>query len=151
MSTPTITKVCVYPVAGRDCMELNLSGAHGPYFTRNVVVLEDSAGHRGIGEVPGGTKITQTIEDAKAMVLGTSLGAYKNVLQAISKRFSGRDTAGRGLQTFDLRTTVHAVTAIETARAASTGSALLSRSRNARMNSGPSSRRASTARSLAGP
>jgi len=115
MSTPTITKVSVYPVAGRDCMELNLSGAHGPYFTRNVVVLEDSAGNRGIGEVPGGAKITQTLEDAKSMVLGTSLGNYKNVLQAISKKFGARDTGGRGLQTFDLRTTVHAVTAIETA------------------------------------
>ena len=29
----------VYPVAGKDCMELNLSGAHAPYFTRNVVIL----------------------------------------------------------------------------------------------------------------
>jgi glucarate dehydratase len=115
MSTPTITKIAIYPVAGRDCMELNLSGAHGPYFTRNVVVLEDSSGNRGIGEVPGGTKITQTLEDAKSMVLGASLGDYKNILAAISKKFSGRDTGGRGLQTFDLRTTVHAVTAIETA------------------------------------
>ena len=36
---PTITKMEVWPVAGKDCMELNLSGAHAPYFTRNVVVL----------------------------------------------------------------------------------------------------------------
>jgi len=34
-----ITKMEVFPVAGHDCMELNLSGAHGPYFTRNVVIL----------------------------------------------------------------------------------------------------------------
>ena len=113
MSTPTITNMMVYPVAGRDCMEMNLSGAHGPYFTRNIVILEDSAGNRGVGEVPGGTKITQTLEDAKSLVIGSSLGNYKNVLKAIATTFSGRDSGGRGQQTFDQRTTVHAVTAVE--------------------------------------
>ena len=34
MSTPTITNMMVYPVAGRDCMEMNLSGAHGPWRAR---------------------------------------------------------------------------------------------------------------------
>ena len=56
MSIPTIAQVDVYPVAGHDCMELNLSGAHGPYFTRNVVIITDSDGNVGIGEVPGGEK-----------------------------------------------------------------------------------------------
>ncbi|GAB2474511.1 enolase C-terminal domain-like protein [Xylanimonas ulmi] len=115
MTTPTIVKADVYPVAGRDCMELNLSGAHGPWFTRNVVILEDSAGNRGVGEVPGGQKITSTISDAFPLVIGSSLGQYKNVLSAIGGRFADRDSGGRGLQTFDLRTTVHAVTAIESA------------------------------------
>ena len=46
----------VIPVAGRDSMLLNLSGAHGPFFTRNLVVLTDSAGRTGVGEVPGGEK-----------------------------------------------------------------------------------------------
>ena len=30
--------------AGRDDMLLNLSGAHGPYFTRNLLILTDSSG-----------------------------------------------------------------------------------------------------------
>ena len=48
MKTPKIVKATVYPVAGHDCMELNLSGAHAPYFTRNILVLEDSRRqHRG--------------------------------------------------------------------------------------------------------
>ena len=68
MTAPTVVSVDVYPVAGRDCMELNLSGAHGPYFTRNVVVLTDSTGAVGVGEVPGGEKITATIEDAREIV-----------------------------------------------------------------------------------
>ena len=44
--TPKIVGMEVYPVAGRDSMLLNLSGAHAPYFTRNVLVLEDSGKHR---------------------------------------------------------------------------------------------------------
>ena len=54
----------VIPVAGNDSMLLNLSGAHAPFFTRNVVVLTDDAGHTGAGEVPGGEQIRQVLEDA---------------------------------------------------------------------------------------
>lgn len=115
MSQPTIVKYSVYPVAGRDCMELNLSGAHGPYFTRNVVVLKDSEGRTGLGEVPGGEKITQTLRDAESLVLGASVGDYKRVLREIGDAFRDHDTGGRGTQTYDLRTTVHAVTAVESA------------------------------------
>ena len=67
-STPTIKRLQVIPVAGRDGMLLNLSGAHGPFFTRNIVILTDSSGNTGIGEVPGGEKIRQTIEDAKPWI-----------------------------------------------------------------------------------
>lgn len=115
MATPTVEKLEVYPVAGHDSMELNLSGAHGPYFTRNIVVLTDSTGATGIGEVPGGEKITRTIEEAAPLVVGSTLSEYKNVLREIQEKFADRDAGGRGLQTFDLRTTVHAVTAIESA------------------------------------
>ena len=31
-ATPTVTELRVIPVAGRDSMLLNLSGAHGPFF-----------------------------------------------------------------------------------------------------------------------
>ncbi|WP_328664865.1 enolase C-terminal domain-like protein [Streptomyces sp. NBC_00328] len=112
---PTITEFSVYPVAGRDCMELNLSGAHGPYFTRNVVVLKDSEGRTGLGEVPGGEKITRTLRDAGSLVLGAKVGDHQRVLREIGDRFGDRDAGGRGTQTFDLRTTVHAVTAVESA------------------------------------
>ena len=61
--TPPVADMRVIPVAGRDSMLLNLSGAHGPFFTRNVVVLRDSSGHTGVGEVPGGEKIRQTLGD----------------------------------------------------------------------------------------
>jgi len=96
-------------------MLLNLSGAHGPFFTRNLLLLTDSAGRTGIGEVPGGEKIRQTLEDSRGLVLGQPLGALQQVLQNVHKTFADRDSGGRGLQTFDLRTTIHAVTAIECA------------------------------------
>ena len=115
MTQPVVTRMSVYPVAGRDAMLLNLSGAHAPYFTRNVVVLEDSEGRTGLGEVPGGEAITRTLRDAGRLVVGARVGDYKRVLRAIGSEFADRDAGGRGAQTFDLRTTVHAVTALESA------------------------------------
>jgi glucarate dehydratase len=105
----------VIPVAGSDSMLLNLSGAHSPYFTRNVVLLTDDAGHTGAGEVPGGATIHQVLEDAGTAILGRPIASYLEILQTIWTRFGDRDTGGRGLQTFDMRTTVHAVTAVESA------------------------------------
>ena len=110
--TPTIVKMDVYPVAGRDSMLLNLSGAHAPYFTRNVVVLTDSTGATGVGEVPGGQKITAALEEAKPLVIGSSLGEYKNTLLKVKAALRDEGDV-RGAQTFDLRTGVHVVTAVE--------------------------------------
>ncbi len=114
-STPVITHMQVIPVAGHDSMLLNLSGAHAPYFTRNIVILKDNSGHTGVGEIPGGEKIRQTLEDASVLVIGKTLGEYKNVMNAVRNQFADRDASGRGLQTFDLRTTIHVVTGIEAA------------------------------------
>jgi glucarate dehydratase len=112
-SAPVVTAMRVIPVAGHDSMLLNLSGAHGPFFTRNIVILEDSAGHTGLGEVPGGEKIRETIEDARELVVGQPIGAYNNTLNEVRRRFADRDAGGRGNQTFDMRVTIHAVTALE--------------------------------------
>ncbi len=113
--TPLIVGMRVIPVAGHDSMLLNLSGAHGPFFTRNVVILTDNAGNTGVGEVPGGEKIRRVLEDARTLVVGKLLASYNQVLNAVRSQFADYDSSGRGLQTFDLRTTVHAVTAIESA------------------------------------
>ena len=115
MSTPKVTDLQVIPVAGRDSMLLNLSGAHAPYFTRNLVLLTDSDGHTGVGEVPGGERIRQTIEDARPLIVGQPIGDHLRLLQQARHHFADRDSGGRGLQTFDLRVTIHAVTALESA------------------------------------
>jgi len=111
--TPTIIQMEVFPVAGKDSMLLNLSGAHSPYFTRNIVILTDSEGKTGVGEVPGGEKITKALEGAKPLVIGTSVGDYKNTLLKVKESLQGKEDDVRGAQTFDLRTGVHVVTAIE--------------------------------------
>ncbi len=112
---PKVTGMRVVPVAGHDSMLLNLSGAHGPFFTRNLVILEDEAAHVGVGEVPGGEAIRKTLEDSVPLVVGQPLGAYHAVLNAIRGRFADRDSGGRGQQTFDQRIAIHAVTAVEAA------------------------------------
>ena len=114
-STPLVQRMQVIPVAGQDGMLLNLSGAHGPFFTRNLVLITDSSGHSGVGEVPGGEKIRQTLEDARPLIEGQPIGQYNALLNAMRRRFADRDSGGRGQQTFDLRVAIHAVTAVESA------------------------------------
>jgi len=111
----TVAEMQVIPVAGHDSMLLNLSGAHGPFFTRNIVLLKDSDGRTGAGEVPGGERIRQTLEEARELVVGARVADVQNVTTTILRQFGERDAGGRGLQTFDLRTTVHAATAVEAA------------------------------------
>ena len=114
MAVPIITEMEIWPVAGKDSMELNLSGAHGPFFTRNITVLRTNTGETGIGEVPGGKKIAKALEDVRHLVIGTSVANYKQTLLNVKKWLDEniRDDT-RGLQTFDLRTGVHVLTAIE--------------------------------------
>lgn len=115
MSTPTVARVEVVPVAGHDSMLLNLSGAHGPFFTRNLVVLTDSDGREGLGEVPGGEAIRATVAEAGEGLVGQPVARFRSLLREVSTTYADRDSGGRGAQTFDLRTTVHAVTALESA------------------------------------
>jgi glucarate dehydratase len=115
MTSPIIRQMRVVPVAGRDSMLLNLSGAHAPFFTRNIVIVTDNSGHTGVGEVPGGEKIRQTLEDARPLVEGQPISHLNAILDAMRTKFADRDAGGRGLQTFDLRTTIHALTAVESA------------------------------------
>ena len=114
-ATPVVVSLRTVPVAGRDGMLLNLSGAHAPFFTRNLLILTDSEGRTGIGEVPGGQKIEQTLNDAAALVVGQPLGRWQAVLRSVREHFADRDSGGRGQQTFDLRTTIHACAALESA------------------------------------
>ena len=93
-TTPQIIDMQVIPVAGYDSMLLNLSGAHSPFFTRNIVILKDSTGSTGVGEVPGGENIRQTLEDAKTFVVDQSIGNYNNILNTVRKKFGDRDMAG---------------------------------------------------------
>lgn len=113
--TPKVINMEVFPVAGRDSMLLNLSGAHAPYFTRNVVLLTDDCGRTGAGEVPGGEKITTCLTEAIPLVVGTGLGEYKTTLNKVRAALSTGAEDERGAQTFDLRTGVHVVTGIEAA------------------------------------
>ena len=113
--TPLITRVTVVPVAGQDSMLLNLSGAHGPYFTRNVVLVEDNSGHQGVGEVPGGEPIRHEIARLGELLMGQAIGNYAELLGQCQRATQALGEDQRGAQTFDLRTGIHAVTALESA------------------------------------
>lgn len=114
-SSPVITDMKVIPVAGQDSMLLNIGGAHNAWFTRNIVVLTDSAGHTGVGEAPGGEVIHQTLVDAIPLVVGKEVARLNNVVQRVHKgnQSADFDTFGKGAWTFELR--VNAVAALEAA------------------------------------
>ena len=112
-ASPVLTGLRVVPVAGQDSMLLNLSGAHAPLFTRNVVILTDSLGHTGLGEVPGGEAIATTLQDAWPLLEGKQIGRYPSLLREIGAAFKSRDASGRGSQTFAQRVTIHAIAALE--------------------------------------
>ena len=106
--TPVVTEMQVIPVAGQDSMLLNLCGAHAPYFTRNLVILKDSSGHTGIGEVPGGEGIRQALDRSRELVIGKSIGLYNGILNAIRQRFVSGKAAHQA--------TVHQVTSASEAK-----------------------------------
>ena len=114
-SSPVITDMKVIPVAGHDSMLLNIGGAHGAYFTRNIVVLTDSGGHTGVGEAPGGETIYQTLLDAVPQVKGREVARMNRLVQEVhlGNQSADFDTFGKGAWTFELR--VNAVAALEAA------------------------------------
>ncbi|SUG31713.1 glucarate dehydratase 2 [Salmonella enterica subsp. arizonae] len=57
-SSPVITDMKVIPVAGHDSMLLNIGGAHNAYFTRNIVVLTNNAGHTGVARRRAGSYLS---------------------------------------------------------------------------------------------
>ncbi|PWC15854.1 glucarate dehydratase [Brenneria roseae subsp. americana] len=113
--TPIIIDMKVIPVAGYDSMLLNIGGAHGAYFTRNIVILTDNAGHTGVGEAPGGEVIYHTLLEAIPRVKGQQIARMNRLVHDVHKgnQSSDFDTFGKGAWTFELR--VNAVAALEAA------------------------------------
>ncbi|AVR95934.1 enolase C-terminal domain-like protein [Pseudoduganella armeniaca] len=93
-ASPSVTAMQVIPVAGRDSMLLNLCGAHAPYFTRTLVLLTDSAGRTGIGEVPGGAGILRALERVVPLVVGTPTARWNRTLNTVRAALAGPDAPG---------------------------------------------------------
>lgn len=100
-STPIITKMQVIPVAGWDSMLMTLSGAHAPCFTRNLVLLTDSAGHTGLGEIHGGDYTCDCLNAVRPLVEGQPLSHYRQIMQTIH-RLSRPGGEGGDIQTLDI-------------------------------------------------
>ncbi|OBX07737.1 glucarate dehydratase [Gallibacterium salpingitidis] len=114
-SVPQITEMQVIPVAGYDSMLMNVGGAHSPYFTRNLVILKDSAGHTGVGEAPGGETILNALKEAIPHVVGRPISILNRIVNDMHNGYldADYDTFGKGAWTFELR--VNAVAALEAA------------------------------------
>ncbi len=102
MDCPVITKMQVIPVAGYDSMLMTLSGAHAPCFTRNLVILTDSAGHTGIGEIHGGDYTCDCLNAVRPLVEGRPVSECRQVLQTIHKLSKPGAGEGGDIQTLDI-------------------------------------------------
>ncbi|MBR2845030.1 MAG: glucarate dehydratase [Solobacterium sp.] len=103
LNMPVITSMEVMPVAGYDSMLMTLSGAHAPVFTRNLVILRDSFGHTGIGEIHGGDYTKESLEACIPLVMNQPVMRYRNILDAIHKAAKrAADDDGEGIQTLDI-------------------------------------------------
>ncbi len=108
----------VIPVAGHDSMLLSLSGAHAPFFTRNIVILTDSSGNTGVGEVHGGEAITKSLEDTIPLIVGQNISMYRKIMKMLGDSHNAQAKNSEGLQNLslaNLKDVVHAETAIECA------------------------------------
>ncbi|WP_262316504.1 enolase C-terminal domain-like protein [Lacticaseibacillus parakribbianus] len=116
---PKVTEMQVYPIAGFDSMLLSLSGAHAPYFTRNIVVLKDSLGHVGIGEIHGGEYTCHQLESYIPGVVGQEVTHYRDILRQLRQgNRQAADDNGEGIQSLDidqLKYVVQSETAVECA------------------------------------
>lgn len=102
MDCPVITKMQVIPVAGYDSMLMTLSGAHAPCFTRNLVLLTDSAGHTGVGEIHGGGYTCGCLNAVRPLVEGRPVSEYRQVLQTIHRLSKPGAGEGGDIQTLDI-------------------------------------------------
>ncbi|MBQ9153217.1 MAG: glucarate dehydratase [Solobacterium sp.] len=103
LNMPVITSMEVIPVAGFDSMLMTLSGAHAPVFTRNLVILKDSFGHTGIGEIHGGDYTKESLEACIPLVVNQPVMHYRNILDSIHKASKrAADDDGEGIQTLDI-------------------------------------------------
>ena len=75
MKSPMIERMDVIPVAGYDSMLMTLSGCHAPCFTRNLVILKDSAGHTGIDIDGFGNDGKPVVAAAGGTVITASTGS----------------------------------------------------------------------------
>ena len=101
--TPVVTEMQVIPVAGYDSMLMTLSGAHAPWFTRNIVILKDNAGHTGIGEIHGGDYTCEALKSCIPLVVGQPVGKYRSILDSIHKTSKrAKEDDGEGIQTLDI-------------------------------------------------
>lgn len=112
---PKIKTMRVVPVAGYDGFLLNLSGGHAPYFIRCVVILEDTAGNKGVGEIPSSAGILSGLAQCCELVEGSPINNIKQTLNQVRLLLAQNGREERGRQTFDLRIAVHVITGIESA------------------------------------
>ena len=111
-----ITEMHVTPIAIVDPPLLNAAGLHAPYALRTVVELVSADGISGISEIPGSQAVTDSLNEAADLVIGSDPMQLVDLERAIYRRF-GDEGGGddRGQAPWDQRRLVHVFSALEVA------------------------------------
>lgn len=110
-----IIEMHVTPIAICDPPLLNSVGIHQPYALRTVLELVTDDGLSGVGEVPGGTKVTTMLEAAADFMIGADPFQLNAIYAALQAQLREAQADERGTTPWDQRTFTHVYSAIEVA------------------------------------
>lgn len=120
-----ITQMHVTPIAIVDPPLLNAAGLHAPYALRTIVELVSDDGISGISEIPGSQQVTDSLNEAADLIVGSDPMQLVELERAIFQRFGEASEADdRGQAPWDQRRLVHVFSALEVACLDLTGKAL---------------------------
>ncbi|WAC57493.1 glucarate dehydratase family protein [Gordonia sp. SL306] len=94
MTSSTITRVTVTPVAFVDPPLLNTVGVHQPYALRAIIQIETDDGLRGLGETYADTAHITRMEAAADSIIGLDVFALNRIRAVIDDRVSQLSVAG---------------------------------------------------------
>lgn len=110
-----IVDMVVTPVAAADPPLRNAAGLHAPWMLRTIVELVTDDGIRSASEIPGSADTDAALRRAADVVVGSDPFETSLILQRIQERHGTGARERRGEASFDRRTLVHVLSAVEVA------------------------------------
>jgi glucarate dehydratase len=110
-----IKEMIVTPIALSDPPLLNIEGMHAPYALRTIVELVTEDNISGVGEVPGGERVTTALNRSKHIVIGSDPFHWNRICDELQKKLRPERDDPASLRTWKGSTLPYVCSAIEVA------------------------------------